>query len=152
MGILEIFFIIVGGIALLIALAAIIRRVSAFFRERYNFSIWAGVLLIVIAFAITGYSYAHYGEINIPYTVVASAIILLTAFLDIRHAGVGMGLLAVLIEIILSALFVVVLFLALVYLAIRAFRRGDDWIVDRVTGTSGGARATMALFFRFFIP
>ena len=152
MGILEIFFIIVGGIALLIALAAIIRRVSVFFRERYNFSIWAGVLLIVIAFAIAGYSYAHYGEINTPYMGVALAIILLTAFLDFRHAGVGMGLLALLIEIILSAFFVLVLLLALVYLAIRAFRRGDDWIVDRVTGTSSGARAAMALFFRFFIP
>ena len=44
--------IIAGIIAAIIGLILIIKRISAFYKQRFQFSIWSGVLLLVIALAL----------------------------------------------------------------------------------------------------
>ena len=82
----------------------------------------------------------------------AGALLLLTGFLDMRHAGIGMGLLALLFQLVLAAAFIAVIVIAIIYFVIRSLRRGDDLVLDAVTGTTSGVRNGVHLFFRFFMP
>ena len=145
------FFVLLGAIAILLALFTVIRRVTAYYRTRYHFSLWSGVLVVVIACALSGFCYARYGSFRPWYVAGSAGLLVITAFLDVHHAGWGMGLLAFVLEAVLSVFFAAIVLVGLVYVVIRAFRRGDDFIVNRITGTTEGFRAGTALFLRFFI-
>lgn len=155
MGLIEYILIAVGAIAVALLLITVVRRISAYYRQRHNMSIWAGVFLLTVATVLVAYSlyrYYRYNGSNIILYVIAGVIFLLTSFLDIRHAGFGMGLLALLLQLILAAGFIAVIIAAVIYSIIRALRRGDDMILDAVTGTTSGFRNGVQLFFRFFMP
>lgn len=142
-----------GGIVAIIAIITIIRRISAFYRQRYNFSIWSGVLLLTFAVIAAAFGYTYYNA-NIPFyiSLICIGLIILTGWLDIRLAGFGMGLLALIIQLVLATGFIAVILFAIVYAIIRALRGGNDIILDAITGTSSGVRNGLSLFLRFFMP
>lgn len=150
MGLIEYILIGVGTIAFAFLLIGIVRRISRYYRERHNMSVWAGVFLLVIGLVIVAYSYIHYQKINIPFIVAASIIAIITLVLDLVHAGIGMGILAFLLQIILSVFFIAIAIAAIVFFIIRSLRRGEDMVLDTVTGTTSGFRNAVQLFFRFF--
>ena len=150
MGLVEILLAVIAAIAVGLLLITIIRRISAYYRQRYNMSIWAGVFLIVIAAVSIVYSQYHYNSIITPIIIAASVLLFIACALDIRHAGVTMGILALLFQIIMSAAFVVVIVGTVAYFVIRSLRRGNDMVLDAVTGTTNGFRNGIRLFFRFF--
>ena len=152
MGLVECILIIIGIISVAFLLVTIVRRISAYYRQRHNMSVWAGVFMLAIAAILVAFSLYHYQDVNIPLLVVAGVLLLLTGFLDIRHAGVGMGLLALLFQIVLAGAFIAVIVVAVILYLIRALRRGDDLVLDTVTGTTSGFRNGVQLFFRFFMP
>ncbi len=152
MGLIEYLLIAVGIIAVGLLLITIVRRISAYFRQRYNMSVWAGVFMLAIAAVLVAYNIYHYENTGIPLFIGAGALLLLTGFLDMRHAGIGMGLLALLFQLVLAAAFVAVVVIAIIYFVIRSLRRGDDLVLDAVTGTTSGFRNGVQLFFRFFMP
>lgn len=152
MGLMEYLLIAVGVIAVGFLLITIVRRISAYFRQRYNMSVWAGVFMLAIAAVLVAYNIYHYESTNIPFFIGAGALLLLTGFLDMRHAGIGMGLLALLFQIVIAAAFIAVIVIAIIYFVIRSLRRGDDLVLDAVTGTTSGFRNGIQLFFRFFMP
>jgi len=152
MGLVEYLLIAVGAIAVAFLMVTVVRRISAYYRQRHNMSVWAGVFMLAIAAVLVAFSIYHYQDVNIPLIVVAGVLLLLTGFLDIRHAGVGMGLLALLFQLVLAGAFIAVIVVAVVLYVIRALRRGDDLVLDAVTGTTSGFRNGVGLFFRFFIP
>lgn len=152
MGLVEYLLIAVGAIAVAFLMVTVVRRISAYYRQRHNMSVWAGVFMLAICVVLIAFSIYHYQEPNIVLIVIAGGILLLTGFLDIRHAGVGMGLLALLFQIFLAAAFIAVIAIAIVIYVIRALRRGDDLVLDAVTGTTSGFRNGFQLFFRFFVP
>ena len=152
MGLVEYLLIAVGAIAVAFLMVTVVRRISAYYRQRHNMSVWAGVFMLAIAAVLVAFSIYHYQDVNIPLIVVAGVLLLLTGFLDIRHAGVGMGLLALLFQLVLAGAFIAVIVVAIVLYVIRALRRGDDLVLDAVTGTTSGFRNGAALFFRFFVP
>lgn len=152
MGLMEYLLIAVGVIAVDFLLITIVRRISAYFRQRYNMSVWAGVFMLAIAAVLVAYNIYHYESTNIPFFIGAGALLLLTGFLDMRHAGIGMGLLALLFQIVIAAAFIAVIVIAIIYFVIRSLRRGDDLVLDAVTGTTSGFRNGIQLFFRFFMP
>ena len=149
---MEYLLIAVGVIAVDFLLITIVRRISAYFRQRYNMSVWAGVFMLAIAAVLVAYNIYHYESTNIPFFIGAGALLLLTGFLDMRHAGIGMGLLALLFQIVIAAAFIAVIVIAIIYFVIRSLRRGDDLVLDAVTGTTSGFRNGIQLFFRFFMP
>lgn len=149
---MEYLLIAVGVIAVGFLLITIVRRISAYFRQRYNMSVWAGVFMLAIAAVLVAYNIYHYESTNIPFFIGAGALLLLTGFLDMRHAGIGMGLLALLFQIVIAAAFIAVIVIAIIYFVIRSLRRGDDLVLDAVTGTTSGFRNGIQLFFRFFMP
>lgn len=152
MGLMEYLLIAVGVIAIGFLLITIVRRISAYYRQRYNMSVWAGVFMLAIAAVLVAYDIYHFTSSNIPLFIGAGALLLLTGFLDMRHAGIGMGLLALLFQLVLAAAFIAVIVIAIFYFVIRSLRRGDDLVLDAVTGTTSGVRNGVHLFFRFFMP
>lgn len=152
MGLMEYLLIAVGAIAVAFLMITVVRRISAYYRQRYNMSVWAGVFMLAIAAILVVYSIYHYDNVNVPLIIAAGVLLLLTGFLDMRHAGIGMGSLALLFQLVLAAAFIVVIVVAIIYFVIRALRRGDDLVLDAVTGTTSGFRNGVQLFFRFFMP
>lgn len=152
MGLVEYLLIAVGVIAAIFLMVTVVRRISAYYRQRHNMSVWAGVFMLAVAAVIAAFAVYHYQDVNIPLIAAAGVLLLLTAFLDIRHAGAGMGFLALLFQLVLAAAFIAVIVVAVILYVIRALRRGDDFVLDAVTGTTSGFRNGAELFFRFFIP
>lgn len=152
MGLIEYLLIAVGAIAAAILMVIVARRISAYYRQRHNMSVWAGVFMLVLAIVVVGFAVYHYESVNVLLVIVACMLLLLTGFLDMRHAGVGMGLLALLFQMVLAVTFIVFIVAAIIYFVIRAIRRGDDMVLDAVTGTTSGFRNGVQLFFRFFMP
>lgn len=152
MGLIEMLLIIVGAIAVILALITIVHRASRYYRERYNISIWSGVLLLLFTIVTGGFAFTHFDTPSIPLIIVAVILFVLTAFLDVRHAGFGMGFLALLLQAFLSASFVLVIAVSVIAFAFRSIRRGDDLFMDALTGTTSGFRNGVFLFFRFFMP
>lgn len=152
MGLMEYLLIAVGTIAAIILMVIIVRRISAYYRYRHNMSVWAGVFMLVLAVVVVGFAVYHYERVNVLLLIVAGILLLLTGFLDMHHAGVGMGLLALLFQLVLAATFIVVIIVAIIYFVIRSIRRGNDMVLDALTGTTSGFRNGVQLFFRFFMP
>lgn len=152
MGLIEYLLNAVGAIAAAILMVIVARRISAYYRQRHNMSVWAGVFMLVLAIVVVGFAVYHYESVNALLVIVACMLLLLTGFLDMRHAGVGMGLLALLFQMVLAVTFIVFIVAAIIYFVIRAIRRGDDMVLDAVTGTTSGFRNGVQLFFRFFMP
>lgn len=152
MGLIEFLLIAVGVIAAAFLMVIIVRRISAYYRQRHHMSVWAGVFMLVLSIVVGGYAVYHYERVNVVLIIVAGLIVLLTGFLDTRHAGVGMGLLALLFQMVLAATFIAVIVVAIIYFVIRSIRRGNDMVLDAVTGTTSGFRNGVQLFFRFFMP
>lgn len=148
MGLMEYILIGIGIIAVLFAVGNLIIRVSVYYRQRFSMSVWAGVFTLVIAGVIGTYAVIHYDKPNFLLIAIAIIIAVLVAFLDIRHAGVGMGIAALLFQIVMAGLFVfLLLVLALRFVINTAtHRRGRQ-----ILAFAGGAE-TARLFFRFFVP
>ena len=152
MGLMEGLLIAIGVIAAAVLLVIVVRRISAYYRTAHNMSIWAGVFMLVLATVLLAYAYYHFGGFDGLFTVGAGALALLTAGLDMRHAGVAMGLLALLVQALLAATFIFVIAAAIIYFVIRSIMRGNDFVLDALTGTTSGFRNGVQLFFRFFVP
>lgn len=83
---------------------------------RFQFSIWSGVLLLVVALALLLISSADGTTQQTVYVmlVIAAILALLTIYNDIRLAGVAWGGLAVLLQIIFALSFVFLIIFALI--------------------------------------
>ena len=147
MGLMEYILIGIGIIAALFAAGNLIIRVSVYYRQRFNMSVCAGVFTLVIAGVIGTYAVIHYDKPNLL-LMAAIVIAVLVAFLDIRHAGAGMGITALLFQIVMAGVFVFLLLVLALRFVINTttHRRGRQ-----ILAFAGGAEAAR-LFFRFFVP
>ena len=66
---MEYLLIVVGVIAVGFLLITIVRRISAYFRQRYNMSVWAGVFMLAIAAVLVAYNIYHYESTNITFFI-----------------------------------------------------------------------------------
>ena len=108
--------IIAGIIAAIIGLIVVTKKISAFYKQRFNFSIWSGVLLLVGAFALLLASTSDGVSRQAMYIMTGISVILaiLTIYNDIRLAGFAWGSLAVILQIVFSLSFIFLIFFALV--------------------------------------
>ena len=107
--------IIAGIVAAIIGLIVVIKKVSAFYKLRFQFSIWSGVLLFVVAFAMLLISASEGVTRQTAYILLAVAALfaILTIYNDIRLAGLAWGVLAIVLQIVFSLCFVFLIFFAL---------------------------------------
>ena len=152
MELMECLLIIVGAIIVLFLLVAIVLRITAYYRQRFNMSVWPGMLMLALAVVMLVYSIYHYRYFYMPIVIAAGILLLITCILDMAHAGFGMGLLALIFQTVLAAAFILVIIIAIILMVVRSLRKGDDLVLDAVTGTSSRTRNRARLFFRFFVP
>ena len=79
---MEYLLIAVGAITAAFLLVTIVRRISAYYRQRFNMSVWAGVFMLAIAAVLIAYSLYHYQSIYVPIAIAAGVLLLITGFLD----------------------------------------------------------------------
>lgn len=108
--------IIAGIIAAIIGLIVVTKKISAFYKQRFNFSIWSGVLLLVGTLALLLASTSDGVSRQAMYIMTGISVILaiLTIYNDIRLAGFAWGSLAVILQIVFSLSFIFLIFFALV--------------------------------------
>ena len=108
--------IIAGIIATIIGLIVVIKKISAFYKQRFNFSIWSGVLLLVGALALLLASASDGVSRQAMYimTGISAILAILTIYNDIRLSGFAWGSLAVILQIVFSLSFIFLIFFALV--------------------------------------
>lgn len=87
---------IAGIIAAIIGLIVVVKKISAFYRARFQFSIWSGVLLLLIALALLVISETSEIAQSTAYIMLAAAavIAIITIYNDIRLPGLWWGILA----------------------------------------------------------
>ena len=152
MDLTELILLLLGTIVAALLLAYVIIKISSYYKHRYGFSVWGGMLLLTMAFLLVTYDVYHFGGENVPMLLIAAAALLLTAVQDIRLAGFGMGLLALLFQLAMAVGFLGVAVLFIIRYFVKSLRKGDDYLFGAVTGTSGSVRDGAKYFFRFFLP
>lgn len=80
--------IIAGIIAVIIGLIVVIKKISAFYKQRFQFSIWSGVLLLVVALALLLISSADGTTQQTVYVMLVIAAILALLTIHLSFAAV----------------------------------------------------------------
>ena len=145
--------IIAGIIAVIIGLIAVIKKISAFYKQRFQFSIWSGVLLLVVALALLLISSSDGTTRQTMYvmTAIAAILAILTIYNDIRLAGVAWGSLAVLLQIVFALSFVFLIFFALIGLIMKKLFNIHNSILTSIFGGLG-IKGELLLLLRFLHP
>lgn len=150
MEILTLATVIAGIIATMIGLIIAIKKVSVFYRQRFQFSIWSGVLLFVLVLALTLVSASEGTTQYAVYIMMGIAVILvvLTIYNDIRLAGFAWGCLAVLLQIIFSLSFVFLVVFVLIGIMMKKLFHIHNTLLSTFFG-SFGIKAELFQFLRF---
>lgn len=146
--------IIAGVIAAIIGVIVIVRKISAFYKQRFQFSIWSGVLLFVLALSIIVIiGTASVRELTM-YVLIAIAALLaiLTIYNDIRLAGLGWGTLAVTLQILFSLCFVFLILFALIGYVMKKIFNIHSSLLNSIFGTGFGMKGELLLLLHFLHP
>lgn len=154
MELLSLAAIIAGLIAAVIGIIIIIKKIAAFYKQKFNFSIWSGVLLIVLALSLTLITGTTNLSVQATYILIAFAAIftILTIYNDIRLAGCGWGILAIALQLLFAFFFIfLILFLVIAYVAKKIFNIQNSFL-NSVLSTGFGIKSewiSLLQFLRF---
>lgn len=145
--------IIAGIIAGIIGMVVVVKKISAFYKTRFRFSIWSGVLLFLIAFSLLAIPSATEVTRSTAYIMlaVAAVLALITVYNDIRLAGFLWGALAAVLQILFSLCFVIFIFCALVSLVMKKFFNIRNSLITSVFDGLG-LKGELALLLYFLHP
>lgn len=145
--------IIAGIIAAIIGLIVVIKKISAFYKQRFNFSIWSGVLLLVGALALLLASTSDGVSRQAMYimTGISAILAILTIYNDIRLAGFAWGSLAVILQIIFSLSFIFLIFFALVGFVMKKLFNIHSSLLTSIFGGLG-IKGELLLLLHFLHP
>lgn len=144
MEMLELVLIIAGLAAFLIGVVVVVKRCAQFFRQKYGFSVWSGVLLVVLGIVLIGYDIAHYSGENYILFIVGGLLFALTIVQDIRFAK-WMGITAFLFQGFLAIVFIFLVVLAVLSYILKAFTKRNNAVLDYITGTTRDFREGIML-------
>lgn len=106
--------------------------------------------MVILSFALAGYGLYNEQSINIWLIIVAVIVFAFSVFLDIRHAGVAMGLLALLLQIVLALFIILVILMLFVIFCVRAIIGKGERSTDFSSGILSGE--VVSIFLRSFLP
>lgn len=106
-----------------IGVISFVRNISAYYRDRFRFSIWSGVFIFLFALALlilVASSGAGTGAFIVE--LIAAGLATLVIYKDVRLAGFGWGCLAVGLQVLFAISFLFMLtFLLIGYFIRRIF-------------------------------
>lgn len=146
MAIVELLLILFGLIAVFVLAITAINKVSVYYRTQFGFSVWSGVLFLLISFLIL-LSVASSGSDNgnTFFAIISAALGIFTLVQDIRLSDPMYGILAFLFQIVMT-LFVFVLFIILIAQALaRIASRSARSISNSLSGTTQEIRYAFVL-------
>ena len=130
MEIIELLLIILGLGAVIVLSIKLITRMALFYRTMYGFSIWSGVLFLIISMALLALNEGDSSNNHILLSAIAGAIVLFTLVQDIRLSGVVYGILGFVFQIVMTFvfffLFIIMLACFLGRIVTRQTRRIDN--------------------------
>ena len=133
MEIIELLLIILGLGAVIVLSIKLITRIAVFYRTIYGFSIWSGVLFLIISIALLALIESDSSNNHILLSTIAGAIILFTLVQDIRLSGVVYGSLGFVFQIVMTFviffLFIIMLACFLGRIVTRQTRRVDNTLL-----------------------
>lgn len=101
---------------------ATIAKVTAFYKQRFSFSIWSGVLLFVLALSLSAIAIATdigtQGQFIL--LTLSAFLVLLTGYNDIRLAGGGWGVAVLCLQLLFSLGFILVVAVALFIFVLKS--------------------------------
>lgn len=120
MALLSLVAIIIIVSILVIGIVSFVRNISAYYRNRFRFSIWSGVfiLLFAVALSIIGGQFGV-GTAKIIIELIVMLLIVLVLYKDVHRAGIGWGILAGGLQV----LFAISLLFMLIVLVVGYFIR-----------------------------
>lgn len=154
MGLLFLVAVIVVMIAIVTGTITVLKNISEFYRQRFQFSVWSGVLLFMLASSLLVISESMRGQESpvYPLVVIAAILAALTVYNDIRLAGFGWGALAIGLQIILSfCLLFIIMFVLIAYIIRRVFNVRSP-LFSLVFGVGVGIRGELLLLEHFLHP
>lgn len=123
MELLSLVAIIAIAIVSVIGVISFVRNISAYYRDRFRFSIWSGVFILLLAIALlilAGSSSTGTGVFIVE--LIAAGLAALVIYKDVRLAGFGWGVLAVGLQVLFAVSFLFMLtFLLIGYFIRRIF-------------------------------
>lgn len=124
--------VVVGAIAAIAAIA----KVTAFYKQRFSFSIWSGVLLFVLALSLSVIAIATdigtQGQFIL--LTLSAFLVLLTGYNDIRLAGGGWGVVALCLQMLFSLGFILVVAVALIMFVLKKLFRIHSKLLASIFG------------------
>ena len=139
MEIIELLLIIVGCLALVVAIATAIIKVSSFYRTQFGFSVWAGVLLLFLIY------YGGEKPQSILLPILSAGLCAFTIVRNICLAGWGYGCLGMLFQGVMTLLLFFVVIIAIAGLLARATTRGTNRMSGICSGVSQEIRYAIIL-------
>ena len=136
MELIEFLLIIIGCLTLGIAIAAAVIKVSLFYRSRFGFSVWSGVLLLFLAFILMLVYSGGEAPHNMILPILSVGLCILTLARNIHLAGRGYGFLGMLFQGIMTFLFFLMVIIAIAGLLARVTTHRIGKISGRCSGIS----------------
>ena len=114
MEIFELLLIVLGLFAVLVISINLITKVAVYYRTRFGFSIWSGVLILFVALSLFALIENDSSNKHVLLSFLSIALVVLCLVQDIRLSGVSYGLLGFVFQIAMTlvALFLLILLLA----------------------------------------
>lgn len=145
MEIIELLLIIVGCLALVVAIATAIIKVSSFYRTQFGFSVWSGVLLLFLAFVLMLIYYGGEKPQSILLPILSAGLCAFTIVRNICLTGWGYGCLGMLFQGVMTLLLFFVVIIAIAGLLARATTRGTNRMSGICSGVSQEIRYAIIL-------
>lgn len=139
--------VIVGAIAAI----ATIAKVTAFYKQRFGFSLWSGVMLFVLALSLSVISIATdvgtHGQFIL--LTLSAFLVLLTGYNDIRLAGGGWGTFAFCLQTLFSFGFILMVVIALIVFVLKRVFKVHCSMFNSIFGSGFSIRSEFLLLALF---
>ena len=151
MELMEVIVIITAIIAASIGVIYIIARIASFYKQRFGFSIFSGIILMILSFALLYFSATKHTSSSLFLQIASAGIAVFTLVRDVQLAKFAYGICAFFIHVVLAVLsFIIVAFL-LAAIIIKRLTNNHSRLYSRIMSPSLSECLRGDALLRFFL-
>ena len=136
MELVEVIVMITAVIAAAIGVIYIITRITSFYKQRFGFSIFSGVILMVLSISLLYFSTTKQTSASIFLRVVSACLAIFTFVRDVQLARFVYGICAFIIHVVLAVLSFVIVAFVFAALIIRKLTNSHNKFYRRIMNPS----------------